>query len=106
MRDAIQTDLDNKANALIIERYGKEMETKQGNQGVRALYHLSKYESPDPRSVHAYSYGVINDQNFPVEVTLNCSGSKEMAYSTKSAVIKKARRGLTHRGLNPNKSSS
>lgn len=42
MRDAIQTDLDNKANSLIIEKFGKEMETKQGNQGVRALYHLSK----------------------------------------------------------------
>lgn len=45
VRDAIQTDLDNKANSLIIERFGKEMETKQGNQGVRALYHLAKYYS-------------------------------------------------------------
>lgn len=47
VRDAIQSDLDNKSNAMIIERWGKEMETKQGNQGVRALYHLSKYVSAD-----------------------------------------------------------
>lgn len=82
VRDAIQTDMDNKASALIIEKYGKEMETKQGNQGVRAMYYHSKH-------VHAYSYGVFNDQPFPVEVTLNCAGSKEMVFSTKSAVIKK-----------------
>lgn len=31
----------------------------------------------------------MNDQNCPVEVTLNCSGSKDMTFSTKSAVIKK-----------------
>lgn len=31
----------------------------------------------------------MNDQTCPVEVTLNCSGSKEMAFSTKSPVIKK-----------------
>jgi hypothetical protein len=42
VRDAIQTDLDNKCNSLIVEKSGKEMETKQGSQGVKALYYLWK----------------------------------------------------------------
>ena len=41
------------------------------------------------RGVHAYSYGVMNVQDTPVEVTLNCSGSKDMAFSTKTPIIKK-----------------
>lgn len=82
VRDAVQTDLDNKANSLIIQAKGTDMETSQQNQGVKAKYYLSK-------GVHCYSYGVINQQNTPVEVTLNCSGSKDMAFSTKTPIIKK-----------------
>ena len=74
--------MDNKTNSKIIEGLGKEMETKQGNKSVRALYHLSK-------GIHSYSYAAINNQNHPIEVTLNCSGSKNMIFSSKSATIKK-----------------
>ena len=83
VRDSVQTDLDSKTNAMIIDARGTDMETCQKeNQGVIARYYLSK-------GVHCYSYGVTNLSNVPVEVTQNCSGSKEMSFSTKTPVIKK-----------------
>ena len=42
VRDAVQTDLDNKTNSLIIKERGTDMETCQENQGVKARYYLSK----------------------------------------------------------------
>ena len=63
VRDSVQTDLDSKANAMIIDARGTDMETCQKeNQGVIARYYLSK-------GVHCYSYGVTNLSNVPVEVT-------------------------------------
>ena len=63
VRDSVQTDLDSKVNAMIIDAKGTDMETCQKeNQGVKARYYLSK-------GVHCYSYGVTNMSNMPVEVT-------------------------------------
>jgi hypothetical protein len=39
VRDAIQTDLDNRTNILIIEKYGQELEVKPG---FRTLYTFSE----------------------------------------------------------------
>ena len=39
VRDAIQTDLDNRTNVLIIERFGKELEVKRG---LRVLFTYSE----------------------------------------------------------------
>lgn len=40
VRDNIQTDLDNRTNVLIVSKYGKKMDVKQG---VQAFYALSKF---------------------------------------------------------------
>ena len=40
VRDNVQTDLDNRTNVLIVSKYGKKMEVKQG---VQAFYALSKF---------------------------------------------------------------
>ena len=79
VRDAIQTDLDNRTNVLIIERFGKELEVKRG---LRVLFTYSE-------QVHTYSYGVINDHNKSIEATIDTSGSKFMVSSTKGAIVKK-----------------
>ena len=39
VRDGIQTDLDNRTNVLIIERFGKELEVKRG---LRVLFTYSE----------------------------------------------------------------
>eukprot|EP01017_Pseudomicrothorax_dubius_P043528 TRINITY_DN7268_c0_g4_i1.p1 TRINITY_DN7268_c0_g4~~TRINITY_DN7268_c0_g4_i1.p1 ORF type:complete len:818 (-),score=145.97 TRINITY_DN7268_c0_g4_i1:98-2551(-) len=79
VRDAIQTDLDNRTNVMLIQKHGKEMETKRG---IKAYYALQK-------TVHAYSYGVLNEQRVPIEVIFDCSGSKNMNFNTKSPIVKK-----------------
>ena len=48
VRDAIQTDLDTRANLLIIDRFGQELEAKQA---YRILYTFSE-------QILAYSYAV------------------------------------------------
>lgn len=53
------------------------------------IYQSTLVDFNNLRSVHAYSYGVINDQSVPMEVTINCAGSKNMLFSTKSEIIKK-----------------
>ena len=40
VRDAIQTDLDNRSNILLIQKYGINMEVKKG---IRAFYVFHKY---------------------------------------------------------------
>ena len=40
VRDNVQTDLDNRANILIVSKYGKEMDVSR--KGIRALYAFSK----------------------------------------------------------------
>jgi hypothetical protein len=39
VRDAIQTDLDTRANLILIQKFGKEMEVKKG---IRAYYTFDK----------------------------------------------------------------
>ncbi|CAG9329557.1 unnamed protein product [Blepharisma stoltei] len=79
VRDAIQTDLDNRTNVLLIEKQGTELDSKTG---VRCFYYLSK-------NVHCYSYGVYNEQSQAIEVTLDCGGSDSMVFSTKGSYVKK-----------------
>ncbi len=42
VKDAVPTDIDNKTNALIIERFGQETENKRG---VKVLYAFSQYNT-------------------------------------------------------------
>ena len=92
VKDAIQTDLDNKTNALIIERYGQESEVKRG---VKALYTFSEYIYIYiyiyyiHRQVHVYSYGILNEHTKPIEAVIDCSASESMLFSTKTPIVKK-----------------
>ena len=79
MRDAVQTDLDARTNLLIIDRYGQELENKKG---YKLLYTYSE-------QVHAYSYAVQNMVGRTVDITLDCSSSQNMLYSSKTARMTK-----------------
>lgn len=48
IRDAINTDVDNQANKLLIKHHGKEVEKGEG-------YKILEYESPE---VYSYSLAV------------------------------------------------
>lgn len=63
--DAIQTDLDNRANIAILSKYGQELENKNK---VKSYYTFSE-------QVHAYSYGVLNDSERALNVIIDCSAS-------------------------------
>ena len=79
VRDAIQTDLDSRTNVQLIEKHGKELESKMG---VKCLYYFSP-------KVHCYTYGVYNEQPQAIEVTLDCNSSSSMVFSSKAPVVKK-----------------
>eukprot|EP00357_Protocruzia_adherens_P011223 CAMPEP_0115030694 /NCGR_PEP_ID=MMETSP0216-20121206/37993_1 /TAXON_ID=223996 /ORGANISM="Protocruzia adherens, Strain Boccale" /LENGTH=823 /DNA_ID=CAMNT_0002408007 /DNA_START=44 /DNA_END=2515 /DNA_ORIENTATION=+ len=79
VRNAIQTDLDNQTNILLIKENGTPLE---GKKGIRAFHTFSK-------AVHGYSYGVINDHSAPIEATLDCSKSEKMLFSGKTGLVKK-----------------
>lgn len=79
VRDAVQTDLDNRVNVLLIERDGVELDNKKG---VRCLYHFS------PKT-HAYTYGVRNELPAPMEVVIDCSASDSMSYSSIAPIVRK-----------------
>ena len=79
VRDAVQTDLDNRTNIAILANYGQELERKKG---FKALYTFSE-------QIHAYSYGIINTGSTPLIAQLDCSASKNMLFSTRNDVIKK-----------------
>ena len=49
VRDAIQTDLDNRVNNLLIQKYGRDMESRdETKSGVKIMYYMSKYPNPSP----------------------------------------------------------
>ncbi|OMJ86345.1 hypothetical protein SteCoe_12132 [Stentor coeruleus] len=79
VRDAIQTDLDARTNVQFIEKYGKELESKNG---VKCFYYFSN-------KTHCYSYGIYNELPQAIEAILDCSGSSNMLFSSKYPVVKK-----------------
>lgn len=79
VRDAIQTDLDARTNVQFIDKFGKELESRGG---VKCLYYFS------PKT-HCYTYGICNELSQAVEVTLDCSGSSSMLFSSKLPIVKK-----------------
>lgn len=79
VRDAIQTDIDNRGNVILLEKQGAELDNKNG---VCCLFMESK-------AVHAYSYGIRNDRAQAIEAVMDCSASEQMLASTKTAVVKK-----------------
>lgn len=56
VRDAVQTDLDNRCNIAILAEYGQELDRKPT---YKALYTFSE-------QIHAYCYGVLNVGSTPI----------------------------------------
>lgn len=79
VRDAIQTDLDARTNLLIIERFGQELENRKG---YKILYTFSE-------QIHAYSYALQNMVGRTIDMTLDCSASQNMLYSSKLSKVSK-----------------
>jgi calpain-15 len=79
VRDAVATELDPRTNILLIEKFGKELEYKTG---VRCFFQFNK-------DVHAYSYGILNEQAGDIEANLDCSGSENMIFSTNTTLVKR-----------------
>ena len=79
VRDAVQTDLDNRCNIAILATYGQELD-KTNN--FKALYTFSE-------QIHAYSYGVLNTGANPIIAQIDCSASTHMIFSPRANIIKK-----------------
>lgn len=79
VRDAVQTDLDNRCNIAILANYGQELD-KTAN--FKALYTFSE-------QIHAYSYGILNTGPNPIVGQIDCSSSTNMIFSPRSSTIKK-----------------
>lgn len=56
VRDAVQTDLDNRCNIAILANYGQELDKKND---YKSIYTFSE-------QIHAYSYGVLNTSHQPI----------------------------------------
>ncbi len=49
----------------------------------------SKFKS-NLRNIHAYTYVIVNDQNEPIDVTFDCTNSKNMLFTSKYGIVQKA----------------
>jgi len=78
IKDASVTNYDYQANVLLLKRDG----IVEINKGIRVFYLPHK-------DANAFSYGVQNDQLNPVLVTLECSDSKGMLFSSKTSRVQK-----------------
>lgn len=79
VRDAVQTDLDNRCNIAILATYGQESDK---SQHYKSLYTFSE-------QIHAYSYGVLNTGPNTIIAQIDCSSSTNMLFSPRTNVIKK-----------------
>ena len=79
VRDAVQTDLDNRCNIAILATYGQELEK---TPNLKALYTFSE-------QINAYSYGILNISSEAITAQMDCSGSGSTIFSPRSNVISK-----------------
>jgi hypothetical protein len=81
VRDALNTDLNNKVNKIILKSFGEEKINKTGNE-VSAIEYHSKNNS-------VVSVGMFNKSNIPYKIVLDFTQSKNLLFSTKSPKIEK-----------------
>ncbi|CAI2386182.1 unnamed protein product [Moneuplotes crassus] len=79
VRDAVQTDLDNRCNIAILATYGQEADK---TENLKAYYTFSE-------QINAYSYGVLNTNSEAVTAQIDCSASEEVIFSTRGNIIRK-----------------
>mmetsp|Transcript_25332 Transcript_25332/g.22448 ORF Transcript_25332/g.22448 Transcript_25332/m.22448 type:complete len:226 (+) Transcript_25332:317-994(+) len=79
VRDAVQTDLDNRCNIAILATYGQELDK---TPNLKVLYTFSE-------QINAYSYGVLNIGQKAINAQIDCSASNETIFSSRSNIIKK-----------------
>jgi len=80
VRDSVNTDLDVRANLLIMDKFGQEMKV---TSTYRILYTFSE-------QVLAFSYAVQNLLNKPIDVHIDFSKSESMLLgNTKSKEVNK-----------------
>jgi hypothetical protein len=80
VRDAVNTDLDTRANLLIMQQFGQEL---KANDLYRILYTYSE-------QILAFSYAVENLSDKPIEADINFSNSDGMLMgNSKSKEVRK-----------------
>lgn len=77
VRDAVQTDLDNRCNIAILTTYGQELDK---TPNLKALYTFSE-------QINAYSYGILNVGSEAITAQMDCSASINTIFSPRSDVI-------------------
>jgi calpain-15 len=85
VRDAIQTDLDNRAHIFSVSNIDEFTQIENlhvEHQGVRAL---SCYN----RIADAFTLVAVNDLTYPVEMTIDASESAGCIFSTKNGSVRK-----------------
>lgn len=80
VRDALNTDLNNKTNKLILKSQGEEKKSTSNNE-ITALEFCSR--------TNVISVGVQNRSNIPQKVALDFSKAKNLLFSTKSSKVEK-----------------
>lgn len=73
-------DYDDLVNKMIVERFGEELESKEGAYRLLHKFYEASY---------TFSYAVENLGNRTLEVTLDCTSSRNMVYSEPSGKITK-----------------
>ena len=81
VRDAVQTDIDQRTTLLVIEKFGQEI--KKSKSGYRLLYTFSD-------KIYGYSYAIQNTKpNKSLKIKLDCSKSESMLFSTPTPYMTK-----------------
>jgi hypothetical protein len=79
IRDAVGLDLNNKTNEMVLSQFGHQ-------EAAGESYKVLSYHSPN---IYAYIYGIKNEGELPLEVTLDFSASENVSLSTKSPLVRK-----------------
>jgi len=79
VRDGIATDIDNRVNEMILEKFGREEITGDN-------YAVVSYQSPQTKSI---TYGIRNLVKNPIEATFDVNSCENIVQSTKTTTVKK-----------------
>ena len=79
VRDAVPTDISTRTTEMILEQFGKEMES---GEGYKVLEHVSE-------TTQIYTYGVKNTGTANIEATIDMSAAENMSLNSKGFLVKR-----------------
>ena len=79
VREALATDIDSKLNEMILAEFGTEEASGDGYKIVSTV----------SEGAYAYSYGVKNLKDVPIEAVIDMTQSENVSFSSRGPIVRK-----------------